>query len=165
MIIAKIRETCICSSSPRAASVPGGYPAQPGLIRLSVRPSICTCLQIRYSAENGTGPTDSVNYSLKSWIHVNRESAILQKNITLRSWYVFELLTLPTPCWSRIPPSAGAFQLAKNTPTPPPKSPEPRRGLLLWAPPPPAMGGKYSIGRWRWPQKKISTEESIKIVL
>jgi len=47
-----------------------GYPAQPGLIRLSVclsvRPSICTYLQIRYSAENGTGPTDSVNYSSKS---------------------------------------------------------------------------------------------------
>jgi hypothetical protein len=43
-----------------------GYPAQPGLIRLSVRPSVCTYLQIRYSAENGTGPTDSVNYSSKS---------------------------------------------------------------------------------------------------
>jgi hypothetical protein len=55
-----------------------GYylPAQPGLIRPSVRPSIrpsvrpsvrtCLQLQIRYSAENGTGPTDSVNYSLKS---------------------------------------------------------------------------------------------------
>jgi hypothetical protein len=28
--------------------------------------SVRTCLQIRYSAENGRGPTDSVNYSLKS---------------------------------------------------------------------------------------------------
>jgi hypothetical protein len=43
-----------------------GYPAQPGLILLSVRPSVRTCLQIRYSAENCTGPTDWVNYSLKS---------------------------------------------------------------------------------------------------
>ena len=39
-----------------------GYPAQPGLIR----PSVCTCLQIRYSAENSTGPTDSVKFSSKS---------------------------------------------------------------------------------------------------
>ena len=37
---------------------PTGYPAQPRLIRLSVRPSVRTCLQIRYSATNGTGPTD-----------------------------------------------------------------------------------------------------------
>jgi hypothetical protein len=43
-----------------------GYPAQPGLIRPSVRLSVCTYLQIRCSAENGTGPTDSVNYSSKS---------------------------------------------------------------------------------------------------
>ncbi len=35
----------------------------------SVRPSIRTYLQIRCSAENGTGPTDSVNYSSKSWIN------------------------------------------------------------------------------------------------
>ena len=44
-----------------------------------VRPSVCTCLQIRYWAENGTGPTDLVNYSLKSWIHVSCESEIVQK--------------------------------------------------------------------------------------
>ena len=47
MIIAKIRETHTCSSSPRAAaSVPGGtsgYPAQPGLIRSSVRLSVHAC--------------------------------------------------------------------------------------------------------------------------
>ena len=59
------------------------YPAQPGLIcppiRLSVCMSVCTCLQIRYSAENDTGPTELVNYSLNSWIHVNRESEILRK--------------------------------------------------------------------------------------
>jgi hypothetical protein len=36
-------------------------------------------LQIRYWAENGTGPPDLVNFSLKSWIHVNCESEILQK--------------------------------------------------------------------------------------
>ncbi len=35
-------------------------------VRPSVHPSVRACLQIRYSAENGTGPTDSVNYSLKS---------------------------------------------------------------------------------------------------
>ena len=40
---------------------PIGDPAQHGLIH--------TCLQIRYSAENGTGPTDLVDYSL------NHESA------------------------------------------------------------------------------------------
>ncbi len=57
-----------------------GYPAQPGLIRLSVRPSVRTYLQIRYSAENGIGPTDSVNYSSTSWIYaVNGESEILRK--------------------------------------------------------------------------------------
>jgi hypothetical protein len=58
-----------------------GYPAPPRLIRQWVRPSfcpwvrlsLCTCLQIRYPAENSTGPTDSVNYSSESWIHVNRE--------------------------------------------------------------------------------------------
>jgi hypothetical protein len=47
-----------------------GYPAQPGLIHpsvcLSACLSVCTYLQIRYSAESGTGPTDSVNYSSKS---------------------------------------------------------------------------------------------------
>jgi hypothetical protein len=53
-----------------------GYPAQPGLIR----PSVCTYLQIRCSSENGTGPTDLVNYSSKSWIYdVNCESEILRK--------------------------------------------------------------------------------------
>ena len=47
MILAKIRVIHTCSSSPRAASVPGGtsgYPAQPGLIRPSVRLSIRTGL-------------------------------------------------------------------------------------------------------------------------
>ena len=39
-----------------------------------------------------------------------------------------------------------------------------RRGLLLWGSPQPAMGGKYSIGHWRWPQKIILTEESIQIM-
>ena len=43
-------------------------------VRLSACPSVRTCLQIRCSAENGTGPTDLVNYSLKSRINVNRES-------------------------------------------------------------------------------------------
>jgi len=49
--------------------------------RPSVSPSfVCTCLHIRYSAENSTGPTDAVNYSSKSWIHVNQESEILRNN-------------------------------------------------------------------------------------
>ena len=38
----------------------------PTRINLSARPSVCTYLQIRCSAKNGTGPTDSVNYSSKS---------------------------------------------------------------------------------------------------
>ena len=63
-----------------------GYPAQPGLIRLSVRPSVRTYLQIRYSAENGIGPIDSVNYSSKSWIYnVNCESEILRKKYICES--------------------------------------------------------------------------------
>jgi hypothetical protein len=51
MILAKIRVIHTCSSSPRAMSVPEGtvgYPAQPGLIHLSVRLSVSTYLQIRY---------------------------------------------------------------------------------------------------------------------
>ena len=43
--------------------------------------SVCTCLQIRYWAENCTGPTDLVNYSSKSWIHMNRESEILRNKV------------------------------------------------------------------------------------
>jgi hypothetical protein len=63
-----------------------GYPAQPGLIRPSVCPSVCTYLQIRYSAENGTGPTDLVNYSSKSCIYdVNCESEILRKKYICES--------------------------------------------------------------------------------
>jgi hypothetical protein len=63
-----------------------GYPAQPGLIRPSVCLSVCTYLQIRCSAENGTGPTDSVNYSSKSWIYnVNCESEILRKKYICES--------------------------------------------------------------------------------
>ena len=84
-----------------------GYPAQPEFIRPSVRPSVhpsvrpsirpyvhsyvCTSvpvcpyvragLQIRYWVENCTGQTDLVNYSSKSWIHVNRESEILQNKV------------------------------------------------------------------------------------
>jgi len=60
---------------------PIGYPAQPGLIRPSYCLFIRMGLQIRYWAENGTGPTDSVNYSTKSWIHMNRESEILQNKV------------------------------------------------------------------------------------
>jgi len=70
------REFCVAPSKTIVDLVnleePIGYPAQPRLIRPSVRPSvgpsICICLQIRYSAENDTSPTDLVNYSLKSWI-------------------------------------------------------------------------------------------------
>jgi hypothetical protein len=53
-------------------NLPGGTNRLPSptRINLSVHPSVCpsvyTCLQIRYLAENGTGPTDVVNYSLKS---------------------------------------------------------------------------------------------------
>ena len=54
---------------------PIGYPAQPGLIRPS---DLCTCLQIRCSAENGTDPTDSDNYSLKS---LNRDSEFLLEKV------------------------------------------------------------------------------------
>jgi hypothetical protein len=45
--------------------IPIGYPAQPGLICHSVPicPSLCTCPQIRNSAENCTGLTGTVNYS------------------------------------------------------------------------------------------------------
>ena len=45
------------------------------------------------------------------------------------------------------------LRLAVYHQNPPPKSPEPRRGLLLWGPPPPAMRGKYSISHWRRQQK------------
>jgi hypothetical protein len=61
-------------------------PVQPGLICPSVRLSVCTYLQIRCSAENGTGQTDSVNYSSKSWIYnVNCESEILRKKYICKS--------------------------------------------------------------------------------
>ena len=63
----------------RYSNLPGGTDRLPSSTRInsSVCLSVRTCLQIMYSAENGTGPTDLVNYSLKSRIHVNRESEIL----------------------------------------------------------------------------------------
>ncbi len=67
-----------------------GYPAQPGLIHPSICLSVClsvyTYQQIRYSAENGTSPTDLVIYSSKSWIYdVNCESEILRKKYICES--------------------------------------------------------------------------------
>ena len=49
-------------------------------------------------------------------------------------WYVVELPTLPTPCWSRILPSAGAFQSAKTTPTPLPRVRSPAEGFCYETP-------------------------------
>ena len=90
--IRKNRVICTCSSSPRAASKPGGTDTLPSPTRinsslcLSVRPYVCTYLQIRYSAQNGTGPIGSVNNSPKSWIHdVNCESEILRKKCICKS--------------------------------------------------------------------------------
>ncbi len=70
---ARLSVPCFNSNFNQCSHLPGGtvgYPAPPRLIRPWVRPSVRTCLQIRYSAENSTGPTDSVKFSSKSWIQV-----------------------------------------------------------------------------------------------
>ncbi len=64
---------------------PIGYPAQPGLIRPSVCPSVCTYLQIRYSTENGTGPIGSVNILQNHESTTNCESEILRKKYKCES--------------------------------------------------------------------------------
>ena len=63
-----LRALCRSVENNRRTNRSGGTDRLPSPTRInsSVCLSVRTCLQIRYSAEKGTGPTDSVNYSLKS---------------------------------------------------------------------------------------------------
>ena len=87
-IIAKIRETCTCSSSPCAASVPGGSvgsPAQPRLIHLSVR----AC---RLGIEQKMAQTQQI----RSIILQNHESTLIvnQKIFEIRDMLYVTILKL-----------------------------------------------------------------------
>jgi hypothetical protein len=62
-----IIDICHCTIMKKdhgMVNIPRGTNRLPSPTRINL--SVRTCLQIRYSAENGIGPTGLVNYSLKS---------------------------------------------------------------------------------------------------